>query len=399
MNKKFKLNILAASIAALSSFAVIAQETAQETADTSIDLSFRYRVETVDQTGFIDNAKASTLRTRATIKTKWNNSIKTFIEFDDVSEIGWNDYNSGAGTSPNRTQFPVIADPQGTEVNQAYIQYTSGDNKVAVGRQRILIGNQRFVGGVGWRQNEQTYDSLTFNSKFSQDLSFSYAYVFNVNRIFGESVDAGDHTHNTHLLNADYQIGDAKLSAYYFAIDNDTLATFSNNTLGVRFTSQFDQLDYTLEFASQSEATNNPNNYQANYYLIDAKYALNAFTLGGGLELLGGDSVGGQGFTTSLATLHGFQGWADVFLATPVTGVKDTYLDLGYKVNGYKMKMIYHDFTSDEQSINYGTEVDFVVTKQISDQLKGLLKFASFSSDNANYQSRDKVWIMLTYKL
>ncbi|MDQ7050568.1 MAG: alginate export family protein [Enterobacterales bacterium] len=399
MNQKFKINILAASIAALTSMAAVADNQIQDKPDTKVDLSFRYRIETVDQVGFIDNAKASTLRTRATVKTQWNSSFKTIIEFDDVSEIGWNDYNSGAGTSPNRTQFPVIADPQGSEVNQAYIEYSNKDNRLAIGRQRILIGNQRFVGGVGWRQNEQTYDGLTYKGKLTENLNFNYAYVYNVNRIFGETVAAGDHTHNTHLLNADYKIGKSKLSAYYFAIDNQRLGTFSNNTLGVRFESKIDQLDYILEFASQSEATNNPNSYQANYYFVDTKYHMKDFTFGGGIELLGGDSVGGQGFTTSLATLHGFQGWADVFLATPVTGINDSFVDFSYKVNGYKLKAIYHDFSSDELSLNYGTELDFVLSKKLTSNLTGMLKMANFSSDNVNYKSRDKVWIMFTYKL
>jgi len=398
MNKPFKLKLLAASIAAFTSIAVSADEQ-QANGATSVDLSFRYRIETVDQQGFVDNAKASTLRTRATVKTQWIKSFKTIIEFDDVSEIGWNDYNSAAGTSPNRTQYPVIADPQGTEVNQAYVQYSNAGNQFAVGRQRILIGNQRYVGGVGWRQNEQTYDSLTYKGQLSEQLHITYAYVFNVNRIFGESVAAGDHTHNTHLFNMDYKMGEAKLSAYYFAIDNKTLANFSNNTLGVRYSGRLDQLSYTLEFATQSEAATNPHHYQANYYLGDAKYQVNDLTFGAGIEVLGGDSVGGQGFTTSLATLHGFQGWADVFLATPVTGINDSYIDFAYKVNGYKLKGVYHDFSSDEASANYGTELDFVVSKKLNNKLTGLLKYANFSSDNVSYQSRDKVWLMFTYKL
>ena len=37
---------------------------------------------------------------------------------------------------------------------------------------------------------------------------------------------------------------------------------------------------------------------------------------------------GVKGFTTPLATLHKFQGWADKFLATPVNGIEDEYVNL-----------------------------------------------------------------------
>ena len=398
MKSQFNKSLLAMSVLSALSFSAYAEDK-KDGVNSTVDLSFRYRIETVDQDGFSNDAEASTVRTRATIKTKWSDSFDTVFEFDDVTELGMDDYNGGAGTTPNNGQYPVIADPVGTELNQAYLRFTSGDTKVAAGRQRILIGNQRFVGGVGWRQNEQTYDSFSVNTKFSQDLSFNYAYIFNVNRIFGETVAGGDHTHNTHLLNFDYKLGGGKLSGYYFSIDNEDAAALSNNTMSVRYAGKTGAFSYNLEFASQSDAGDNPNSYDANYYLAEGNYKTGNFTFGAGLEVLGGDVDGGQGFTTSLATLHKFQGWADVFLGTPTAGIEDTYLNASYKVNGYNFKAIYHDFSTDEGGVDLGTELDFVVSKKINKNLSGLIKFASFDSDNATYSSRDKVWLMLTYKL
>jgi Alginate export len=398
MKSQFKKSMLAMSVLSALSFSAYAEDK-KDGVSSTVDLSFRYRIETVDQDNFSEDAKASTVRTRATIKTKWSDSFDTVFEFDDVTELGMDDYNGGAGTTPNNGQYPVIADPVGTELNQGYLRFTSGDTKVAAGRQRILIGNQRFVGGVGWRQNEQTYDSLSVNTKFSQDLSFNYAYIFNVNRIFGETVAGGDHTHNTHLLNFDYKLGDGKLSGYYFSIDNEDAVALSNNTMGVRYAGKTGAFAYNLEFASQSDAGDNPNSYDANYYLAEGNYNTGNFTFGAGLEVLGGDLDGGQAFTTSLATLHKFQGWADVFLATPAAGIEDTYLNASYKVNGYNFKAVYHDFSTDEGGVDLGTELDFVVSKKLNKNLSGLIKFASFDSDNATYSSRDKFWLMLTYKL
>ena len=128
--------------------------------DASIDL--RYRYEFVDQDSFTEDANASTLRLRLNYKTGMWRGWSGFVEFDQVMEVLVDDFNSGAGTSgPNRSQYPVVADPNGSDLNQLYLQYAPNEDwQTRVGRQRILLDDQRFVGGVGWRQNEQTYDGL-----------------------------------------------------------------------------------------------------------------------------------------------------------------------------------------------------------------------------------------------
>ncbi len=368
---------------------------------TDVDLSFRYRIELVDQEGPLEKAEASTLRTRATIKTDWTRGFDSVIEFDDVTAIGMDDYNAGAGTTPDKSQYAVIADPEGTEVNQAYLRYSVDKYNGAYGRQRILVGNQRFVGGVGWRQNEQTYDSFTFNGNFTKDLKLTAAHIFRANRIFGESVPAGRHSHNTQLANMELSnLGNGKLSAYFLTIDNETALAASNTTFGVRYAGKIDSIAYAVEYASQSDNGDNPNDYSADYFLLEGAYKQKAFSVGIGYEVLGGDTEGGQGFTTSLATLHKFQGWADVFLATPVAGIEDINVNGSYMVNGFKFKAVYHDFATEETGVDLGTELDLSVSTKVNKRLSVLLKYADFSSDNeAAYASRDKVWLMFGYKL
>ena len=41
-----------------------------------------------------------------------------------------------------------------------------------------------------------------------------------------------------------------------------------------------------------------------------------------------------KGFTTPLATLHKFQGWADKFLTTPPNGIEDLYVNAGVTLKG-----------------------------------------------------------------
>lgn len=128
--------------------------------DTS--LSFRYRYEFVDQDGIDKNANASTLKTRLTYKSASFNGLTALLEVDNVTLVGSESYRT---PSNGKIGYPIVADPDGTDVNQVSLTYKSDGYRAILGRQRILHSGQRFVGGVGWRQNEQTYDAFTLSSK------------------------------------------------------------------------------------------------------------------------------------------------------------------------------------------------------------------------------------------
>ena len=325
-------------------------------------LSFRYRYEFVDQESFDEDANASTLRMRLNYETADYRGWNGFVEFDYVFELWPKDFNSGSGTSgPNRNQYPVVADPDGPDLNQFYLQYAAGDDwKTRLGRQRILLDDQRFVGGVGWRQNEQdvTIRRPSLSICFD-DTSIFYSYVVNVNRIFGSSVPAGTHKQNTHLLNAKVDLVDNfKVIGYAYLIDNDDSPAFSTDTFGIRAEAGFDvgggKVSVLGEVATQSDAANNPANFSANYYRLQAIWKGGVLMAGLGYEVLGSDN--GQGFRTPLATLHAFNGWADQFLSTPGDGLEDIYIKLGATLGKWSLEGRYHDFSAEASSENYASE-------------------------------------------
>jgi hypothetical protein len=84
-----------------------------------------------------------------------------------------------------KTQYPVVADPGGTEINQVYLKYTADSANGIYGRQRINYSNQRFVGDIAWRQNEQTFDGLRGNWQALDNLNLDYSYSYRVLRVFG----------------------------------------------------------------------------------------------------------------------------------------------------------------------------------------------------------------------
>ena len=117
--------------------------------DGDATLNLRYRFEFVDQEG-LKEAKASTLNTRLTYETLAYQNASAVLEFDNVTEVLSDDYNS---TQNGQTKYAVVADPEYTSINQAYLNYAApAETTVRLGRQLIVLDNQRFVGGVGWNR-------------------------------------------------------------------------------------------------------------------------------------------------------------------------------------------------------------------------------------------------------
>ena len=364
-------------------------------------LSFRYRYEFVDDQNFGKNANASTLRTRLNYETGAWQHWTGMLEFDHVMEVLVKDFNSGAGTSgADRNVYPVVADPDGPDLNQLYLQYAPNEAwRTRVGRQRINLGEQRFVGGVGWRQNEQTYDSLSVNYDAKQGVRVFYSYVVNVARIFGSSVPAGNHEQSTHLLNGQLDLAkNWKLTGYAYLIDNDDAPAFSTQTIGVRAEGSValgeGQLKLFGDVATQSDYGNAPTPFDTGYYRLQAIWTGGPLSAGAGMESLGADN--GQGFRTPLATLHKFNGWADLFLATPATGLEDVYLRAGYKLEAWNLQAIFHDFSAETGSESYGSELDLIGTRSFGSRYDLMLKFASFKADSADFRDVTKAWVMFT---
>lgn len=377
---------------------------AQQAAATDIDhwqWQFRYRLETVEQDSFVRDATASTLRARLSYHSSVRDGFSLHGELDYIAELFADDYNAGAGNTPGRTHYPVVADPDGADLNQLYLQYQRDSNRVRAGRQRLIFDNARFIGNVGWRQNEQTYDALSFTRSSGSGLEFTAAYVDNVNRIFGDDVAAGDHEQRTWLLNLHRELGDAaKFSLYAYDIENRDAAALSNTTLGARYEGKPVEdsrgFAYVLELAVQSD-NGGPVDYDAHYYRLDLSASLGSATVYGGIESLEGDAgAAGRAFRTPLATLHAFNGWADQFLATPDAGLDDVFAGLKGKAAGWSWNLVFHDFTPQSGSGDFGNELDLSLSRKLGKRVGLLLKAADFNADHPAFTDTRKLWLQLS---
>lgn len=362
-------------------------------------LNFRYRYESVDQDGFSNDAKASTLKTQLNYKSLPFSGWQLFVEIDNVSYLGDDDFNN---TRNGKTSYPVVADPDGTDINQFYLSYKARDTLITFGRKKINRDNQRFVGGVAWRQNEQTYDVFGIENTSFKNVTLNYDYINKVNRIFGPDTGAAARTFdsNTHLLNAKLSMGDkGALVGYAYLMDFGN--ALSNRTIGVRYNTIYSfehfKMPIQVEYANQNDFGDNTSNYSANYYLIDGGIKVDSFSLHLGYEVLEGSKTAGEHFQTPLATLHKFQGWADKFLSTPTTGVEDFYLTLGTSLRKTKLTVSFHDFSAEEGSVDYGREWDIALNHSINEHYGVLLKWASYDADTLSSDT-SKLWLMFTAK-
>jgi hypothetical protein len=196
----------------------------------------RLRYENVDEAGIAVESDAVTLRVRAGVEAK-SGPFAVLIEAEGTLAI-IEDYNSGVNGLPG----PVIADPQTVELNRAQFQLTGIPKTViTAGRQRINLDDQRFVGNVGWRQNEQTCDAARIEWSGIKGVKADLTYSWGVNTIWGadgfgarQKRISGDNI----LGNLSYKGKDFGITGFGYLVDQDEFAvqSFRNSskTFGVR---------------------------------------------------------------------------------------------------------------------------------------------------------------------
>jgi hypothetical protein len=383
----------------------ITSSLAQAVKNGTVALDFRYRFEGVDQDGINKDAQASTLRSRITLTSGALHGFTVLGEVDNVSDIGADKFNS---TENGKTQYPVVADPSGTEINQAYLKYTADSANGVLGRQLINYSNQRFVGGVAWRQNEQTFDAIRGQWQVLERVNLDYSYTDRVHRVFGpdDGTFPAQWNGDNQFLYLDWKVAEGQhigAFGYYIDVDSDNsypaakTVNNSSETWGLEYVGKLSVLNLRASYAYQSDAADSELDYNADYYLLEVGGTVSSIGLKAGYEVLAAGD--GTGFATPLATLHKFQGWADKFLSTPADGVEDLYCGVSGALGPVQLEAVYHGFQAEDSSEDFGDEIDLSATWAINEHVTTQLKYAGFSADGNRYTDTDKLWLTLQFKL
>ena len=328
-----------------------------------------------------DHGDASTIRMRLGYLTPEFSGLQGYAEYETNQDFGANTYNS---LRNGKGEYETIVDPQEHELNQLWVSFKGiPDTEIKVGRQRIKIDNDRFIGNVGWRQMESTYDAVMVTNKSVENMTVKVGYI-NQRQHINSTVNPMQ----TELANVAYNFkGYGKLTGYGYWIDNNEKHTLSSQTYGVSFVGGKKLTDdvkahYRLEYAFQKDFEQNSKQYEVDYYHVMGGATAFGVTAKVGMEQLGGTSSGA--FTTPLATGHAFNGWSDQFLTTPADGLRDVYTSLSTKVLGVKLMGVYHDFADDTGSLDYGKEWDLLAVKKFGKHYSLLAKYAYFDADTAS---------------
>jgi hypothetical protein len=370
------------------------------TLDPLVD--FRVRYETVDQPRL--EADAITARLRAGFELKHASGLSLLAEGEGTWAIGW-DYNAfpfAIASRQRRTGFAAVPDPENLELNRLQVQWKGKAATITLGRQRINLDDQRWVGNVGWRQNEQTFDAVRGEAMMGP-VAVDTAYIIAQRTVFGayagprEAYD-GDFV----LLGAGGKLGpvQAKVFAYLLDYDDAFFRGNSSQTYGIRLTAPVPlgrtKLNLAASYARQAAYGSNPLNYRADYLNGEAGLAWAGLTVTGGFEKLGSDG-GRFAVQAPMGTLHKFNGWADLFLTTPAAGLQDAYVGLAYRfaavkaLPGLNAQLTLHQFDSDVGNVIYGSEWDASLGFKLG-KLALLAKYADYNADSFGADTR-KLWL------
>jgi hypothetical protein len=374
----------------------------QPVAGGMLDLYLRYRFEHADDAQGpppLKDAYAHTLRTALGYETALFHGFGAYAQIEDVRAIGRERFNDGGA---NRVlDRAAVVDPEGTEIHQANLRFVGiPETVLRLGRQEIEHRQaplHRYIGNILWRQNWQSFDAFRATTRYLPDTVADYAYIWNVNRIFGEDnrlPDRSDFRIDGHLVNVQYAgFRYVRIEPYMYLLDFESFVSerFSTQTYGLRLDGAYPiaekaKLLYTAEYARQSDYRENPNDISVNYWLgeLGASYTVgkvvDTVTLKASYEILGGDG-GVKSFQTPLGTNHAFQGWADRFLVTPGDGVRDLFVTFKAKVMGASLMAVYHDLSSDHDDYDYGTEWNLQIERYFFKRYSVGFKYADYRAD------------------
>lgn len=439
--------------------------------------SFRLRYEEVQQDGLqpptlpsgaanptatqdLEDAEGVTLRSLIGWQTAPYNNFSFAAQIIDVSKLK-DDFNDSTNNTlinavsnqARNIEYAKIVDPSYTGVNQLYVDWTGIKNtKFRVGRQQLNLDNVRFIGDIGFRQVMQVFDGASVLNKSLPDTEVFLAHFEKVRQITTKTRDEGA----LEIANVKYRFSPTEFLVGYAYLDGfedlglgrawfgnaagaggiavgkngnvNQNADQGNKIFGLRldgthpFNPNF-RAHYTAEYAKQTDYNGGDKRIDAHYYKVGGGLGFDNFNMRIDQELLSSNDSK-YAFQTPFGTNHLFQGWVDKFLATPVEGIKDTFVTATYRYDDFLFFADYHVFKSDEDfhtvgsgaatnGNKYGTEWNVAATWNIDKNWMTKVEYGRFSEDDkygllantannvagnrGRIRDTDKLWLTAMY--
>lgn len=365
---------------------------------------FRPRYEFAQQSG-LKPSHAFTIRTMLGLKSASVGGVSAYVQFINVAGL-LNEYNS---LTNGKSEYTIIPDPQETGVNQFYLEYQFPlRSYIKVGRQEIVLNDSRFIGNVNFFQTPQSYDAVSINYNINKNINLYGAYIWQIKNILNNLERS-----KSFALQTTYKpsrVFKLNLFGYLYGNQSPTVVpgaavcglpgirSCNNKIIGARMTGQAKinnniAVKYRVTYAKQLPYDGGSRLINTYYLHGGAGIAYNSLMMSADYMLMGSNSTGTYGFQTPLATKHLFNGWADVFLTTPPTGLKSTYVTLLDHVYGLSLMARYYHFDSAYHNISYGHEVDLSVIDKVSSYLGIGAQYADFITNSNDFKNTQAGWV------
>lgn len=367
-----------------------------------VSADIRARYEYADRAG-LKVGTAETLRTRLGYMTGDYYNFAAKLEVENIWAPFGEDYDDGAN---RKTRFTRIADPELTEVNEAFLQYQAYDSLLRGGRQVVKLDDRFFVGDSDWRQNQTSYDAVRAETSALPHLKATYVYVWNERNNLGTEADDGIRKSNSHLLNASTDLVPfSTLRGYVYHIDlEDEAPKLSSTTIGFDIDSKYklnDDWTFTglATFANQRDAAKNPDNYNLNFYRLVGGTKFQGATVMMGYEVFEGN--GTSSFTRPFGNNHRPQGRSDIIStkSTIANGLEDAWGRVEYQLDGVHSLIDgltagaeYHDFSAEHTDSDYGSEYNLYLTQNFGENYAAEILYADYDADNLSFDTQKLIF-------
>ena len=252
------------------------------------------------------------------------------------------------------------------------------------GRFELALGNQRIISKNNWNNTGRTFEGFLISENLFNKFDFK-TFSFGINEKFNDYHD----DRKDSWLNGIYIASVDKTSYELYFIDfTNSESANSYTTIGTRVDANLSRFNLEGEYALQTSENISSSSLLSLNFGFQPKDIPYINNIALGFDYVSGDdssTTNLEGFSKFFGARHKFHGFYDYglhksFMNHSHDGLRElnakTYLNFLF---GSKLLIAVHSFKSGVNDINYGNEIDFIIKRNISDNL-------SFESGLALYQ-------------
>ena len=252
------------------------------------------------------------------------------------------------------------------------------------GRFELALGNQRIISKNNWNSTGRTFEGFLISENLFNKFDFK-TFSFGINEKFNDYHD----DRKDSWLNGIYIASVDKTSYELYFIDfTNSESANSYTTIGTRVDANLSRFNLEGEYALQTSENISSSSLLSLNFGFQPKDIPYINNIALGFDYVSGDdssTTNLEGFSKFFGARHKFHGFYDYglhksFMNHSHDGLRElnakTYLNFLF---GSKLLIAVHSFKSGVNDINYGNEIDFIIKRNISDNL-------SFESGLALYQ-------------